>query len=394
MNRGFLGLGICILAMTAIITSMFGFGRNVMVIMWPRLIDQFGMTYSDVGNLTAIHQGAYFLGSLAAGKAASMARPEIIISFSTIGGGALVAAVGFTDQYTALFLIYGALGLLIAFAWVPMVRYTALSMEKAQRVAALSIAACGTAIGFLINGVVIPPALAKFGVSSMWFGLGMVTMLIGLMSFIVLTWFAQPKNDLTESGIHSITADGTVPQGFPVLVFYAVLFLCGIGLVSFQTYFSAYLVEDLHFAESAAANAWIIPGILGAFSGVFLTYIANRFTIKVTIMLCLAVLGSAFMAMAIFQSAQVAAFVAILYGAFYFGLFGLFPAFLANTVSERSASLIFGRANLFLGVGSVAGGVAGGKFTHYFGSFGFFWLFTTGTIVIALLLMSRIHSDA
>jgi len=393
MNGGFFRFGVCVLVMTAIITVMFGFGRNVMVIMWPRLVDQFGITYSDVGNLTAAHQGAYFFGSLAAGKLASMARPELTISISTMIGGALVAVIGFVDQYAMLFAIYGCLGLLIAFAWVPMVRYAALSMEKPQRVAALSIAACGTAIGFLINGFVIPPALQYLEFSVLWLGLGIATVSVGLASYLILTSFTRTTTVESRNDGHVNGASVEAPSEFPVSTFYAVLFLCGIGLVSFQTYYSAYLVEDLGFSEGDAAQAWIIPGILGALSGVFLSYIANRTSIKTTIVLCLAILGSVFMALSSVQNAQIASIAAIIYGVFYFGLFGLFPAFLANTVSERSASQIFGRANLFLGFGSVAGGIIGGKITHYFGSFGFFWLIATMTVILALLLMLRIPSD-
>mmetsp|Transcript_29296 Transcript_29296/g.56900 ORF Transcript_29296/g.56900 Transcript_29296/m.56900 type:complete len:392 (+) Transcript_29296:1669-2844(+) len=380
--------------MTAIVTVMFGFGRNVMVIMWPRIIDQFGITYSDVGNLTAAHQGAYFFGSLAAGKIASLARPEITISIATVLGGTLVAAVGFTKAYVVLFAIYAVLGLLIACAWVPMVRYAALSMEKPQRIAALSIAACGTAIGFLINGFVISPALELAGFSTVWLGLGALTVLTGVASYVVLTVFARAA---TVQVIQSAPAKGaafSVPAAFPVPVFYTMLFLCGAGLVSFQTYYSAYLVEDLSFSESAAAQAWILPGILGAFSGVFLTYLANRSSIKATILLCLGVLGCVFMALSAIPSALIASLAAVIYGIFYFGLFGLFPAFLANTISERAASQIFGRANLCLGFGSVAGGIAGGKITHYFGSFDYFWVFATATVIVALLLMLRIPSDA
>lgn len=47
---------VCILLMTATITVMFGFGRNVMVVTWPDIIDRFVITYADVGNLTAVHQ--------------------------------------------------------------------------------------------------------------------------------------------------------------------------------------------------------------------------------------------------------------------------------------------------------------------------------------------------
>lgn len=50
---------VTVLLMTATITVMFGFGRNVMVVTWPSVIDRFAITYADVGNLTAAHQGAY-----------------------------------------------------------------------------------------------------------------------------------------------------------------------------------------------------------------------------------------------------------------------------------------------------------------------------------------------
>ena len=384
---------VTVLLMTATITVMFGFGRNVMVVTWPSVIDRFAITYADVGNLTAAHQGAYLLGSLLAGRMAVSVRPELLVSLSTVVGGALILLVGVVSDYALLSVIYASLGLLIALAWVPMVRFVALTMDKAQRVAALSIAACGTALGFLVNGFIIPPVMERYGFAELWATLGAITVLVGIASYGA---FASQR----RASSHSTFLNGGTPfdepsgrSDFPALRFYSVLFLCGMGLVSFQTYYSAYLVEDLRVTQAAAAQAWILPGVLGAASGLFLTLIANRSSIKTTIQLCLVVLGSAYMALLMAGSDDVAFIAGAFYGLFYFGLFGLFPALLANLMAARSASIVFGRANLFLGAGSVIGGAAGGRIVHQLGSFDLFWLLSTAAILLAALLMLPMPSD-
>lgn len=320
-------------------------------------------------------------------------RPELVISLSTVIGGALILLVGAAREYALLFVIYAGLGLLIALAWAPMVRFVSLTIDKAQRVAALSIAACGTALGFLLNGFIIPPVMERYGFAELWTALGVITVLVGIASYGAFASLRRASSDSTVLN-GGISFDEPLEQpDFPALRFYVLLFLCGMGLVSFQTYYSAYLVEDLRVTQSAAAQAWILPGVLGAVSGLFLTLIANRSSIKATIQLCLVVLGCAYMALLVAGSDDVAFVAEALYGLFYFGLFGLFPALLANLMAARSASIVFGRANLFLGVGSVIGGVAGGQIVHQLGSFDLFWLMSTAAILLAAVLMLPIPSD-
>lgn len=161
--------------MTLIVTVMFGFGRNTLVAMWPEVLERFSISYDDIGMLTAAHQGAYFFASLIAGRLAITMAPELIISLSTVFGGVIIVLIGFIEQSVFLFAAYGTLGALIALSWVPKVRYAATRFDKRQRVTALSTAACGTAIGFLANGFLVPLALESFGVSLLWVLVGSFT---------------------------------------------------------------------------------------------------------------------------------------------------------------------------------------------------------------------------
>lgn len=379
--------------MTLIVTVMFGFGRNTMVTMWPEVLERFSISYDDIGMLTAAHQGAYFFASLIAGRLAITMAPELIISLSTVFGGVIIVLIGFIDQSVFLFAAYGTLGALIALSWVPMVRYAATRFDKRQRVTALSAAACGTAIGFLANGFLVPLALDSFGVFRLWVLVGSLTVLVGCVSLIMLASFhAESVLDEHRATITQFPETADLPD-FPTNRFCALMFFCGVGLVSFQTYFAAYLSEDLQLTEASAARAWVLPGALGSVSGLVLAFVANRCSIKRTVQLCLFVLGNAILALGLGGGSGFALFAGIAYGLLYFGLFGLLPAYLTVVISDQAASRIFGRSNLFLGIGSVCGGILGGKIAHAFGSFEPFWITTAGCVAVAFFILTQLPSD-
>ena len=384
-----LRLSLCIFLMTAIITVMFGFGRNALVLIWPTIIEKFSIRYFDVGALTAFHQTMYLLSSIAAGTLVTSNRPEIAISFATIFGGVLMLSIRYIESYSLFFIVYGILGILIAYAWVPMVRYTALNMTKTVRIAALSIAACGTAVGFLVNSLFIPKAIEKFGFSNLWLGLGLVTIFIGASSYVVM----RPLKMNSQRLVRPEWTKSVVQAEFPISIFLMISFLCGLGLVSFQTYYSAYLVEDLNYTKVAAGQAWLFPGFAGVLSGVFLTAIAYCFSVRKTIFLSLIILAIAILLMGLLNSPMSALLVSVLYGLFYFGLFGLFPALLANTVDQDTAGRVFGYANLFLGIGSATGSLAGGMIMYYFKGFELFWVISAAGAFVAAGLILRLPSD-
>lgn len=372
---------------------MFGFGRNTMVTMWPEVLERFSISYDVIGMLNAVHQGAYFLASLVAGRLAIKMAPELIISLSTIFGGVIIVLIGFINQSVFLFAAYGTLGALIALSWVPMVRYAATRFDKRQRVTALSTAACGTAIGFIVNGFLVPAALESFGVLFLWVLVGSATVLVGCMSFTILVLF-RPGIALNEreTATTRVSKIADLPD-FPNNRFCALMFFCGVGLVSFQTYFAAYLSEDLLFSAASAARAWILPGALGSASGLLLAFLANRYSIKTTVQFCLFALGNVMLALGLGGGSSFALVAGIAYGTLYFGLFGLLPAYLTVVISDQDASRIFGRSNLFLGIGSVFGGTLGGKIAHAFGSFEPFWIITAGCVAVAFLIFAQLPSD-
>lgn len=379
--------------MTLIVTVMFGFGRNTMVTMWPEVLERFSISYDDIGMLTAIHQGAYFLASLIAGRLAITIAPELIIALSTVCGGVIIVLIGFIDQSVLLFAAYGTLGALIALSWVPMVRYAATRFDKRRRVTALSTAACGTAIGFFVNGFLVPAALESLGIFTLWVLSGLSTIAIGCVSYITLASFCS-DNEHCE-GITKIARypEDAALLGFPTNRFCTLMFFCGVGLVSFQTYFAAYLSEDLLFTEASAARAWILPGALGSASGLVLAFVANRFSIKATVLLSLLILSNVMLSLGLGGGSSFALVASIAYGILYFGLFGLLPAYLTVVVSDQAASRIFGQSNLFLGIGSVCGGILGGKIAHTFGSFEPFWIITAGSVGVAFFILAQLPSD-
>ncbi len=383
-------LVICILAMTATITVMFGFGRNILVVMWPDVKARYDLDYAQVAYLVAMHQAAYLLSSIAAGYAALRVSARLLITGSTLAGGVLIAVIAFAGTFWHLLAIYTTLGALIATAWVPMIRFASQTLTPPERIAALGTAACGTAVGFLINGFVVTPVLQTQGFAALWVGAGSVTLLVGAATLAALSGLSRLPQADSVSGLGRQTATPGSKTSFPVGVFCTILFLCGFGLVSFQTYFAAYLVEDLNVSNLMAGRYWVFAGLLGAFSGVFLSYVANRSSLKLTIVLSLVALASCIALMGVLASAEVAVIAAAVYGLLYFGLFGLFPAFLANVLDETHASSIFGKANLFLGLGSVAGGIAGGKVAHHFDGFTVLWILSAVAVAVAAFLMWRI----
>ena len=388
-------LGLCIAAMTATITVMFGFGRNVFVVMWPEITERLSINYSHVSVLVAFNQGAYLLMSIVAGRVAVVVSPPALIGGAIVGAGVLLMTFAALPWFWTLLAIYTVLGGLIALAWTPMVRFASSHMRKGDRVSALSVAACGTALGFIIDGTLALPVVRTFGFAALWLGCGAATVLVGVSTFLVLRDFREraPAPRALGAAPAGASATAAAPPDFPARTFLVVLFMCGLGLVSFQSYFAAYLVEDLGIGEKVSGQYWMASGVFGVFSGLLLSRIANRASVKTTIVGCLAVLAGAIGAMTAIGHAAVAFLVAVIYGLVYFGLFGLFPAFLSNTLESHTASRLFGKANLCVGLGSVSGGILGGNVLRYLGSFDVLWLSSTAAVVVATVLMWRMPKD-
>jgi len=280
-----------ILLMLALVVAgelVFGLAFNIPRFFRPTMLDVFGLTNTQLGDMFAVYGIAAMLAYFPGGALADRfsARSLIVLSlFSTALGGAYMATIPGT---TGMQILYGYWGLTTIFLfWGALIRATRdWGGDKSQGIAfgVLEggrglVAALAASVGVAILAFYMPENVRLATAEERETGFRMIVLLYSLLTFLagVFVWFAIPEEKRgSDVEYNPFSGMGTVLRR-PIIWAQAAIIVCAYccfkGLDNYSLYAVQVLGKDeVEGARLAAYGVWTRP-VAAVMAGL----IADRF---------------------------------------------------------------------------------------------------------------------
>lgn len=355
-----------------------GIGRFGYTPLMPVLIEQGWLSAGEAGYLGATNLFGYVFGSL---LAASLARlvpvPRLTrISMVTVAVSLVACALPWGFVWFAPWrFLAGFTGGLLMVGAVPLILSRA---PMTQRGRANGIIFTGVGSGIIISGTLVP-ALADFGPSGIWTGMGLLALLIA-----ALTWkqwdgdVALPPPPFEAAPARTFT--------LPVALLLAAYTLDSAGFVPHTVFLADYVARGLERGVAAGGLVWVLFGI-GALCGPLLVgFAAEWFGFYRSIIGVLAIKSAAIAIPLVSQHPLSIGISAVVVGAMTPGISALVSGRVAELVGFSAHRKVWGW--LTAGFASASAGI-GYLFSWLFDrthSYDLLFALGSGGVFIAMLL--------
>jgi nitrate/nitrite transporter NarK len=262
----------------------------------------------------------------------------------------------------------GGAGAHISMTTLPMVWF-----EERRLGRALGVLTGGTGLGIIVTGLLLPYLLFNLGKEAWrqcWLLLAVITFLVAMIGWILLR--EKPNQIIslpsTPAEDKKSIPSGGKKSGMNLKAIFIVYFIFGFAYNIYATYFVAYMVEEIRFAEKTAGDIWAIFGWMCMLSGLIWGFLSDRLGRREALLwnngiISLSVLIPLFLHQPFFLGLS-----AFLFGATFLGTVTIIAASIGDQVFEKRAS-VYGLVTLIHGIGQFLGTVSGGTLKDLTGSF-------------------------
>lgn len=385
-SRALIAIGVT-LFFTSFIAVTYGFGIYLFPVIVADIRGDIGLSYADVGIVTASAQ----FGFLAAALLVGLLAPRLGSGRVIVGSVAVCALallwLNVADSFWTVGLALTILGAMAASVYVPMVEVCQRVVPRRHRGKALGLISSGTSYGVFVNGLIAPYFITSHDWRALWLAVGLGTAALFVVAVVYLA----------RAGVLSPSSDRAAATDFPrirrlgalltanTLVVWAIMFLNGFAYLSYQTYLSAYLREELGYSVEFAGRVWTLIGFVGMFGGFAMGALADRITIRATMGVTFLLLALSSLVVLTYPQAGPLYLAAILFSLSFYAIFGLVPAYISRVAAAANATAVFGIGNIFLGTGSMLGNFLGGYLRTESGTF--VWTYSIILAVAGVLFL-------
>ena len=173
---------------------------------------------------------------------------------------------------------------------------------------------------------------------------------------------AESKSDLFAG----FSKDYITPTN---IIIWLMLFLNGLSCIPFQTYLAPYIRDELMFPVAIAGEIWSIIGFVGMGGGFAIGALSDKTGIRFALTMTYFFLAVAAVMVCVHAAHYQLIVAGVAFGLSFYAIFGLMPAYIAKTSTPARSTVIFGIANVTLGLGSMLGNFIGGWSKTAFGTF-------------------------
>ncbi len=300
------------------------------------------------------------------------------------------------------------LGGMAASAWTPMVEVCQRFIARRHRGKVLGLISSGTSYGVFINGLLAPYMVQNHHWRDTWLAVGAGTAVLAVVATIFLAVqgvLARPPADAEDDeggqGLQALRAAGrrlrTLVMRKTILI-WSLMALNGFACISYQTYLSSYLRDELGYPVTLAGNLWTLIGFVGMGGGFAMGALADRITIRATLTLTYVLLALSSLIVLLHPNVATLYASSVTFGLAFYAIFGLCPAYISHTTTEKQSTLVFGIGNILLGLGSMLGNLAGGSLKELTGTFEWTYILVAlaavGSAALTAPLPNERHVDA
>jgi len=350
-----------------------GFGRFAYPMLLPSMRESLRFNYFEMGLLSGGILMGYLLFSLIGGILATRFGSKKIVFASLLCVAISMFSISKLSNFFPLLLFTLAMGSGSGGTHISMTTLPMAWFERERLGGALGIVTGGTGLGIIITGLLLPYLLSAMGGEAWrecWFLLALLTLLVGLISFI----FLQEKPSHTDS--FSLEADrrdrpGPVRAGGSGLTLPAIFltyFIFGLAYNIYATYFVAFLVGEIRLAKEAAGIIWSIFGWMCVVSGWMWGFVSDRIGRREALVWNHGVISLSVLISLLFHQPFLLGLSAFLFGATFPGTVTVIAACVSDEETEKKATL-YGWVTLIHGIGQFLGTILGGYLRDLTGSF-------------------------
>ena len=376
----------------SLIGISYGFGIYLFPSIAPRMIEEFGFTYTQMGITTGLAQSAFMLFALASGFLTTWFGPFVVILGSLFICTASLGGLVIADNFLTVSLCLIVLGGCAASIWVPMVEVSQQLVHQKYQGRALGFMSSGTSYGVVTNSALITLFLS----GSDWRNIWLATFIIACIFCACTGLFfrhlrkytstigstrqtAMPNLRMSEK-LRSILSKDT-------FIIFLLMFLAGLACLPYQSYISSFLVDEHAFSIHQSATAWKFIGLTGMVSGFIMGWIGDRITIRRTLtIVCSALALSALIVLNKQVNSTQIYGAAVMFGFAFYAIYGLIPAYISHMYKSGGAALVFSLGSVSLGIGGVIGNVVGGWLKEVTGTFEWVYLIILGAAIGTIVL--------
>jgi MFS family permease len=279
----------------------------------------------------------------------------------------------------------GAGGTHISITTLPMAWF-----EERRLGRALGVVTGGTGLGIIVTGLLLPYLLLNLGKEAWrqcWLLLALITFLVAIMGWILLKEKPSqmiPPPSSPDGYKESIPSSGK-RNGLTLRAIFITYFIFGFAYIIYNTYFVAYMVEEIRLTEKTAGNIWALFGWMSMVSGLVWGYISDRLGRRKALLwnngiIAFSVLLPLFLHRPFFLGLS-----AFLFGFVLSGTITIIAAAIGDQVFEKRAS-VYGLVTLIHGIGQFLGTIFGGYLRDLTGSFQLTLLFSLMGFVACVIL--------
>jgi len=238
---------------------------------------------------------------------------------------------------------------------------------------ALGIVTGGTGLGIIVTGLLLPYLLSNWGEEGWrlcWFILALITFCVAATGWILLREKPSPMTLLPSSADEykeSISPVGN-SHGLTLKAIFIIYFIFGFSYNIYATYFVAYMVEEIGFAENTAGNIWAILGWMCMLSGLIWGFLSDRLGRREALFWNNGVISFSVLLALLLRQPLFLGLSAFLFGATFLGTVTVIAAAIGDQVVEKRAT-VYGLVTLIHGTGQFFGTTFGGYLKDLTGSF-------------------------
>lgn len=369
-----------------------GFGRFALGMMLPALSEALALNYRQMGWIGTVNFCGYLLAVLFCGFLAKKLGSRLLISLALALVGGSMVAIGFTENFLLISLLYFVTGIGSALANVPIMALIGGWFSHNTRGRAAGLCTMGNGGAILLAGKMVPSLNnSSWGWRSGWLVFGAATLLIAFICALILR---NPPRIQQGTGHDEETTGGRQATGLRAAgmgIFYfcsLIYFLFGFAYVIYVTFFVTSLVQDHGLTEAAAGQLYSRAGLISLVSGLLFGYLSDKFGRKRILITVFIIHGTAYLLMA-GRFPSFAVHLSILcYGIAAWSIPTVMAALVADYAGSQRAAAMFGMVTFFFGIGQIAGPAIAGVLAETSGTLFSSFLLAGLTALFAALLSS------
>ena len=398
------GWVIVLVAMMAVFGCI-GLGRLALGMLLPSMGQDLGLSYSQMGMISAGNFAGYLGAVLFCGWLVRRLGARTMIACGLLTVAISMMLISRTSHYPTVLALYILTGVGTGTANMPVMGLVAHWFKARSRGRAGGLLMAGNGFAIMLSGTLIPLLTASQGAAGWrlgWLLLGALVGVIALISALLLRnnpegMGLQPIGAESRSAAgHNNNAGSPLPSKVPpylLALIAIVFFIFCFTYVIYATFIVTTLVQEMGFSETQASHLWIWIGFCALFSGPLFGALSDRIGRGWGMMNVFAVQTCAYL-LAASQLSGIWIFLSVtLYGLSAFSIPSIIVATLSDYLPKEKVTAALGHVTFFASFGQIAGPSLAGLLADHSNSFSSSYLLaaclTATAAVLAMLLPKR-----